>query len=69
MTKLIRISPTHIGDQPAWQLEIDDVCVQVLSSRTAALEAAHYIVSELKRLGEPCDAIVSTDERPVRIAA
>ena len=69
MTKLIRISPTHCGDQPAWQLEIDDACVLVLSSRAAALEAAHRIVGEMKRAGEPCDAIVSSDARPVRIAA
>ena len=69
MTKLIRISPTAGGDHPAWQLEIDDACVLVLSSRSAALEAAQHIVEAMKLAGEPCDAIVSTDARPVRIAA
>ena len=69
MTKICRISPTRCGTHDAWQVEIDDTCVSVMSSRAEALDVARRIVRKFEQAGVPCEAVLSTDVRPVLIAA
>lgn len=69
MTKICRIGPARCGTHDAWQVEVDDTCVAVMSSRTEALDAARRIVRMFEQAGVPCEAVLSTDVRPVLIAA
>jgi len=66
MTKICRISPvsTH-----SWQVEVDDTCVSVRATRDEAIEIALRIVDAYTQVGVPCEAVLSSDSRPVRIAA
>ena len=65
MTKICRISPARCGTHDAWQVEIDDTCVSVSSSRAEALDMARRIVRMFEETGVPCEAVLSTDIRGV----
>ncbi len=68
-TRIVRIGPATCGTRGAWQVEIDDTCVCVRASRGEALDVAHRVLSAFELSGVPCEAVISTDVRPVRIAA
>lgn len=69
MTKILRISPTHSGGHDAWQVEMDDSCVCVCASQASALAYVERMLRLLERSGVPCEAVLTHEARPVRIAA
>lgn len=69
MTKILQISPTHTGGHPAWQVELDDSCVCVCASQSAALAYAERMERLLGNSGMPCEVVLTHEARPVRIAA
>jgi hypothetical protein len=70
MTKICRISPWCAGGPfEMWQVAIDGTCVVVLRSRSEALEAARRIVRELEQSGVSCEAVLSTGEPTLDVAA